>query len=357
MAVFWQLCGLARTKYKGCVRVLTTNQGIPAGTVQLNKWLPREWGAVKYRSFLLYKLPGFFMLECVREVFKSDAVYLVSTFYPPVFLSFLVAKIFRKAIIWAPHGSIEDRELVKNAGLKRIYLRLIRRLAKDVTFHTTCENETEAVRRHFGPEVKVLTITNYMVLPERLERKKEDYLLFIGRFGVNKGIDNLLRGIAASGRFLKSGFRLKLVGDFDNSYGYEMIDLAQTLDLAPRVDFLGHKKGEEKQEILAKARFLLMPSYNENFGIVVAEALAQGTPAVASIYTPWKVLEEYSAGFWVDNTPESLGRVIDRIISMSPGEYAAYCAQSLELACNELDVIKNAQKWETAYQNLEAGRV
>ncbi len=352
LAAYWQCCGLAHTKYKGNVRVLTTNHGIKKGDVIEDKWLAREWGAVKYRSFRRHKLPFNFILDSVREVYRADIVYLVSTFYPPVFICFILAKLFNKGIVWAPHGSVADRELVKNAGFKKVYLSFLRAVVKDVTFHTTCEEETKSVRKHFGSDVKVVTITNYMVLPEKLIRTKEKYLLFIGRFGINKGIENLIRSLAKSVSFLNSEFKLQLIGDYHNSYGSEMVSLSNSLKLGNKVEFLGAMGGEEKQERIAKAYFLFMPSYNENFGIVVAESLVQGTPAVASIYTPWESLVEYEAGFWVDNTPETLGKVIDEIVSIKEDDYNRYCRNALELANRELDIYKNKDKWESLYDSF-----
>jgi glycosyltransferase involved in cell wall biosynthesis len=60
-----------------------------------------------------------------------------------------------------------------------------------------------------------------------------------------------------------------------------------------------------------------VPSYTENFAIVVAEALAHGVPVIASKGTPWSRLEEMKCGLWVDNDPETLARAIRSISGMS----------------------------------------
>jgi glycosyltransferase involved in cell wall biosynthesis len=60
----------------------------------------------------------------------------------------------------------------------------------------------------------------------------------------------------------------------------------------------------------------LVPSYKENFGIVVAESLAHGIPVIASRGTPWGGLEQKGCGLWVENDPETLASAIRRISTM-----------------------------------------
>ena len=59
-----------------------------------------------------------------------------------------------------------------------------------------------------------------------------------------------------------------------------------------------------------------MPSYTENFAIVVAEALAHGVPVIASTGTPWSRLGQMKCGLWVDNDPETLADAIRSISTM-----------------------------------------
>ena len=64
-----------------------------------------------------------------------------------------------------------------------------------------------------------------------------------------------------------------------------------------------------------------MPSHTENFGIVAVEAMAQGTPVIASKNTPWEIIEERKAGFWSENNPIDLQKSIERLLEMKIGEY------------------------------------
>jgi glycosyltransferase involved in cell wall biosynthesis len=86
--------------------------------------------------------------------------------------------------------------------------------------------------------------------------------------------------------------------------------LVNDLGLSRRVHFSGQVEGEAKSLAFWNADICVVPSYTENFAMVVAEALAHGVPVVASRGTPWKELVERQCGLWVENDPPSLVKAI-----------------------------------------------
>ena len=83
---------------------------------------------------------------------------------------------------------------------------------------------------------------------------------------------------------------------------------------------LGDIRGEEKQRMFEQTDVVVVPSFTENFAIVVAEALAHGVAVIASTGTPWKELEQKACGLWVANDPVSLADAISKINSMPIAE-------------------------------------
>lgn len=67
---------------------------------------------------------------------------------------------------------------------------------------------------------------------------------------------------------------------------------------------IGLITGQDKIDFLTNADLFVLPSHNENFGVVYLESLAAGTPIVASKNTPWSEIEEADCGKWVNNTIE-----------------------------------------------------
>ncbi len=104
-------------------------------------------------------------------------------------------------------------------------------------------------------------------------------LLFLSRIHYKKGLDLLIPAIA---KLKHQDATLVIVGPDDAGYGQEMQRLAAEKNVQDRVIFAGTLYGGERLPALVDAELFVLPSYQENFGIAVVEALAAGTPVVIS---------------------------------------------------------------------------
>jgi glycosyltransferase involved in cell wall biosynthesis len=89
------------------------------------------------------------------------------------------------------------------------------------------------------------------------------------------------------------------------------------LTLESQVRLLGEVRDEAKESLFAASDVVIAPSYSENFGRVVAEALARGIPVIVSRRTPWRRVEERGCGLWIENDAASLSEAIMQISRMS----------------------------------------
>jgi len=156
-------------------------------------------------------------------------------------------------------------------------------------------------------------------LPARFERKKEPSefrLLYLGRLHPIKGIELLLEAGVMCDRLLRN-WRLRVAGSGTPAYASSLKSKVQQLGLAARVEFLGEVSDQDKAALFADSDVTVVPSYSENFCIVVAESLAHGVPVIASRGTPWSGLEAHGCGLWVENEPPSLADAITRMQSMA----------------------------------------
>ena len=109
----------------------------------------------------------------------------------------------------------------------------------------------------------------------------EESLLYVGRLDAIKGADVLLRALGLMAE--RPRLRLRIVGgEVDTDYAAGLRALASELGVAGRVTWVGLVSNDELPWHYAAADMLVVPSHSESFSIVAAEAMACGTPVVAS---------------------------------------------------------------------------
>lgn len=350
--VYWITKALTRRGHQPIIS--STDVGQPDST-PLNRWLTTNYGEAIYTHNRIHYLPLKVIGRALGRLREVDILHLSMITYPAAFLmAILNSWFYGKPMVWSSRGDLDPPMLLRSRKKKVLVLWLINTLVKKrlVWFHSTCDAETTYIKDNFGADAKVIQIPNYMELPERVTVPKQQYLLFIGRIDPKKAIENLITALDKSAIFRNGPFTLKIAGDHDNSYGHSLQAQVKQSGLDAKVEFLGHRAGREKQELLAAAHCLVMPSHTENFGIVVTEALAQGTPAIASTGTPWAALEEEKAGYWVDNDPDSLLPAIERVLTLPQSEIAVMNQNALRLATEGFSIHARVGEWESAYNQL-----
>ena len=350
--VYWITKALTKVGHQPIIS--STDLGQPP-TTPLNEWLNTDYGKVIYTRNPVHYLPWNVIGNAMKKIQEADILHLSMITYPAAFLSAIFNSAFYgKPMVWSSRGDLDPPMLLRSRRKKALVLKLINGLVnkKLVWFHSTCDAETRYIRQNFGPEAKVIQIPNYMELPERVSVPGEDYLLFIGRIDPKKAVENLIDAIATSGSFMAQPTKLKIAGDHDNDYGRMLEEKVRKLNLGHKIEFIGHCAGKDKQILLAAARCLIMPSHTENFGIVVTEALAQGTPAIASTGTPWESLPEHNAGYWVDNDSESLRLAIEKFMHLPLKEVARMRENAYRHAVDGFSIHARVGEWEAAYKRV-----
>ena len=190
-------------------------------------------------------------------------------------------------------------------------------------------------------------------MPPQVERVPGDYILFLGRLGWKKGIENLIKALALTEEFRQSKYVLKIAGKGEAGYEEKLRELVTRVGLSDKIEFVGQVEGDDKQRLLADAFWTIMPSHTENFGLVVLESLAQETPVVASKGSPWEVLETEQLGFWTDNSPEELSNILERILGMGDAEYQGYRSRGRDFVEQNFDMKKNIGRWSETYRSLK----
>lgn len=354
--VYWITKALKRIGHQPIIS--STDDGQPAST-PINTWIDTEYGEAIYTHNAVHYLPIKVIQKALQRMGEVNIVHLTMITYPAAFITAILNSWFyKKPMVWSSRGDLDPPMLLRSAKKKRFVLWLINTFVDKqlVWFHSTCDAETTYIKKNFGQNSKVIQIPNYMELPERVEVPREKYLLYIGRIDPKKAVENLIAALSQSSLFRDSEFILKVVGDHENDYGRGLVKQVQREGLENKIQFLGHRSGKEKQEILAGAWFTVMPSHTENFGIVILEGLAQGTPGIASRGTPWELLEDRKAGYWIDNAPASIQTAIEKVLDLGSEEMEQLRSNALALAQNEFSIHANVNEWSDAYRSTLAAK-
>lgn len=301
----------------------------------------------------------FFSISEISKVRKAQAIHFSSLFFPPTLPILIGAIWFKKSIIISPRGELYPSALAIKPFQKKIWLLFIKVFQHKIFFHASNEFEKTIIKNHFLRTDDIKVIPNFIELPIKLNEKvNRNQLLFIGRVNPIKNIDVLLNSIAEIKNSSNPHIKLLIAGearlDYEKEYFKELIKIIFKLDIESNVSFLGHIEYNEKQKILASSFALILPSKSENFGNVVIEALAQGTPVIASKNTPWEILEETNSGYWVSADSEDISETISKLMNMDWDDYLRMRQNAYQLCLEKFDVKTNIHRWENYYHTISS---
>lgn len=233
-------------------------------------------------------------------------------------------------LIISPHGMLGKDALKFSSAKKRIFgfLAQNKTLAAAACIHATSEKELRDVRE-YGLKTPVAVIPNGIDMPvppfepRKPHTKRE--ILYLGRIHPKKAIDRLL--VAWSRLEAKHpDWHVRIVGPSEAGYVDDLKALSMKLGLA-HVEFCQGLFGSEKDEAYRNADVFVLPTLDENFGMVVAEALAWGTPVICSKGAPWSGLNAHGCGWWVDHGVDALEVALREALTKPREELAAMGAR------------------------------
>ena len=150
--------------------------------------------------------------------------------------------------------------------------------------HATAESEKENLLK-LGYNDRIKIIANGIDVEDiemKSSWKRNKEILFLSRVHVKKGINFLLEAVAQLKEQME-GYVIRIAGEGDDIYIDELKQLTVRLGISKLVIFEGGVYGNSKWELFRQADLFILPTHSENFGIVVAEALAPSRNLRANI--------------------------------------------------------------------------
>lgn len=267
-------------------------------------------------------------------------------------------------LVMQPRGTLSEWALSNSKWLKRGFGALFQYavLRHVDMWVATAESEYKDIRE-LGYQQPVCILPNGIDLPEegivretKTELTNRRRMYFLSRIHPKKNVEMLLKAWSRlESRFLD--WDLAIVGpDKDNSYADQMKALAKNLGCG-RVAFMGELKGREKQEFVMKSECIVLPTHSENFGMVIAEALACGVPAICSHGAPWEGLVTEKCGWWVPTIQKDFERAMSEMMALPRKELLAMGSRGREWMKRDFSWGGIGEKMKRAYEWLCKGGV
>ncbi len=266
------------------------------------------------------------LIRAMRRNIRNFDVVHIHTLYR--FTSTVAAHYCRRdgvPYILRPHGTLDPFLFHRHRLRKRIYEALFetRNLRKAAAVHFTANEEmrlAESLGLRFRGVVVPLGVdpklpTNRDQLREQFSRdwpatRGKKVILFLSRLNFKKGLDLLAKAFGAVAR-ARSDVHLFLAGPDDEGYGRKVSQWLSDQGALDRATFAGMLSGERKAAAIAAAEMFVLPSYSENFGFAVVEALAAGVPTIISNKVNiWREVSDARAGLVVNCDADELARAI-----------------------------------------------
>jgi glycosyltransferase involved in cell wall biosynthesis len=316
---------------------------------------PRIWLASwAMRAALKRDLPGF------------DLLHIHSLYLFHDWAAGGLALQLGKPYIVRPHGTL-DPYIFQRRRLKKILFDLWfqnRVLARAAAIHYTAEEEMRLASPfvHGAPGVVIpngLDPADYARLPARGSFRKQHpeigdrrILLFLGRINFKKGLDILA---ASVGRLAREDLHLVIAGP-DGGYLAEAKRFVAEAGIEARTSFVGMLQGEAKLGAFADASLFLLPSYSENFGISVIEAMACGLPVVISDKVNiWREVVADGAGLAAPcDAADFAGRIAELIDD--PARLASMGEAGRASVAGRYDWASIGKRLEAVYAGIVAGK-
>ena len=265
-----------------------------------------------------------------------------------------------KKYVFNPRGDLETYRINYNKW-KKLKKMLIWHIygKKDVQnancIIATSRQELEAIRR-LGITAPIAIIPNGIEMnnfPSEIvhEEHEKKVVLFLSRVNPIKGLELLIEAWSKLPVDFKAGWELHIAGNSDPvDYVYKLESQISSLNLSDTVKLLGSINGDAKMRKYMNSDLFILPTFNENFGNVIAEAMMCECPAITTTNAPWEVLKEDNCGWWIDLSVDNLVKTLVEAMSLSDEQRLELGIRGRQCIINHFSSESVAKKTKMVYE-------
>jgi len=308
-------------------------------------------------------------LEALIKREKFDLIHGQCIWEPLFHQMRVLADKYKIPFILTPRGTLEPWSLQQSKWKKKIARWLYQDydLKRCACIYTTAEMEAQHIRE-LGFVNPICIIPNgietdgYPCRTDMSLVKKQ--ILFLSRVHPKKGIEVLIDAFANIYQDF-TDWKVVIVGNGEDSYRQALSSKISKLGLDKSVEILSPVFGEAKVKLYQESSVFCLPSYSENFGMVIAEAMSCGVPAITTNGTPWQLLngdvttmganldvlgENKRTGWCIDLSVDGLAKTLIEVMRMSPDELYGMGQRGSVLVNENFNYRKVAKKNKDLYE-------
>ena len=268
-------------------------------------------------------------LASLKQFIASADVLHLHTPWEPANIQ--LAKLAREVgtpYIVSVHGMLDDWVMKTSTLKKQLFLWLGGRsmFHHAAVAHCTATAEAQQAKRWIpNANIQVVPLvfdpSNYLAPPPSSDpdkywpqrESKKPIVLFLSRLHPKKGVD---RFIQAAAKVLESQeARFIIAGNGEQEYEKHLQGLVRQLDIHAHVEFVGFVEGDRKTALLRASDLFVLPTSQENFGLVFPEAMACGIPVITTRGVDiWPELEESGGALIIDEDANSIAKTITTLL-------------------------------------------
>lgn len=321
-----------------------------------------DWKSFEGKYFKkLYYSPD--LMKNLKQIVLSEIViiHVHAMWTYPIFCLSRLVKEFNIPIIYSVRANLYKESLKNSKYLKLIawYLFQKKLFESSNCFHVTDHRSIQAIR-NMGFKNPIALVSNgislseFVDLPTKQEAKRKlglradkKYLLFLSRIHPRKRLDLLIKTWFT----LCSSFQewdLLIYGPVgDKKYMNKIMSIIRDNDQSDRVLIKDMIVGRERLLAHTAADLFVLPSYFENYGMAIAEALASRTPVIATKGSPWCDIRRKNAGWWINSDEKSLTIALKEAFELNESALE-------EKGNNGHNLIKNSHDWHNRATEMKA---
>lgn len=262
-----------------------------------------------------------------QDIKNADVILINGIFTFPVTLAQFYAFIFKKPFIVATRGGLEPWRVKHKKWKKYFYIKFITLLLmkKAKYIHVTSLEEEKNIRNlGFGNIINIsngVDLEEFLNLPNKYSyfRKYEGkfIFLFLSRTDKEKGIAILIEAYRKFCILHDIDKHLLIIAGPDNQGYLKKLSIDFQKE---NIERIGGIYGEDKIKIIRRADVVILPSYSENFGNIIAESLACERPVITTTGTPWRNIGNIGCGYCINPDVDALFKAIEKIYLKSRKE-------------------------------------